>query len=153
MLPSCGCSEGGCSASTLCVHCLHANTCAQEQARRRIEVGLARGKAVIPSLETQARALGLKSNEELQRFQTGDSDGVDESSDSSSSCSSTIPILKKRSKKKYSENSIIENSLLEVLWRRAAPAAQRPLAGEPKARPDAFRQIRYSIPINIFRSW
>ena len=42
-----------------------------------------------------------------------------------------------------------ENYLLKKLWRRAAPAAQRRPAGEPKARPGAFRRIRNTTPIKI----
>ena len=39
--------------------------------------------------------------------------------------------------------------LIEKLWLRAAPAAQRRLAGEPNARPGTFRQVRYEMPIKI----
>ena len=69
MWSSCGCSEDGCSASALCVHCLRADSCAQKDARRRMKLEQARGETVGPSLETRARALGPKNKEELQRLQ------------------------------------------------------------------------------------
>ena len=55
--------------SVLCVHCPRANTKAQKNTRLRMEVEQARGDTARPSLEIRARALGLKSKEELQRFQ------------------------------------------------------------------------------------
>ena len=80
MWSSCGCSEDGCSASALCVHCLRANSCAQDNARRRMKVEQARGETVRPSLETRARALGLKNKEELQRLQWATTKNVNRAS-------------------------------------------------------------------------
>ena len=55
----------------------------------------------------------------------------------------------KKKKKKKKKCGTFENYLLKKLWRRAAPAAQRRPAGEPKARPGAFRRIRNTTPIKI----
>ena len=80
MWSSCGCSEDGCSASALCVHSLRANSCAQDNARRRMKVEQARGETVRPSLETRAHALGLKNKEELQRLQWATTKNVNRAS-------------------------------------------------------------------------